>query len=143
MKSIIVSTYWLDSLWSVIFTSDEADETYFNFKGYQPCEEHWLRLCNKAIIPNFRHFSERGKFRIKESFRYALNTFSNDDLVHTIERSSQAAERYIPPLYEDHEVKKFAQLIWRCLFFEEEYKIICLEMYDLRNDVEYSDPDAN
>ena len=119
----LVNLYWLDHLWAPIAEGRKvASITLVDMN--EP--ENVQRLVDDYLRPYIKRVSPKTAARLKETWRYALNAYGDQQL-------SNSLDSMLPPFHPPRDIRRFYIAAWELLFANEPWKIDDLAEYvDLR-----------
>jgi hypothetical protein len=122
-----VNKYWLDYLWDahpIGGGADIDDNPLHNIDLNN--KENVAHLVEKYIKPSFKNKTLIEQQVLKETFRYAINFFSNKDLEYSLDRC-------LVPFDLPKDLHAFYVNVWEILFDNEDSKIGSESDYILDN----------
>ncbi|MFC4455272.1 hypothetical protein [Deinococcus sonorensis] len=104
-RPISVNRNWLPNLWGFV-AADEGKWLGVNLNN----DQGFRAFVDEGLVPPFEALPFRQQHRLKETFRFALTQFDDDELVYAFE-SSQL------PLARPHgDVRAFYVRLWHAMF---------------------------
>jgi hypothetical protein len=112
----ILNKYWLDYLWGVPVAggADIDDNPLEDLNPDNPADV--AHLVANYLRPLFDGRHPLQQMRLKETFRYALNTFSESELEHDL-------DSILPPFRTPDDIRTFYERIWQAMFGDEPWRI--------------------
>ena len=115
----VVNLYWLDHVWGPLGEGNPT-EGIFMVDMDQP--KHLDILSTHYIAPYISALPPVPRRRIKETWRYALNVYSDHQL-------KEAFESQLPPFSLPQDVRGFYLRVWQRVFEGETWRIGNLQVY--------------
>lgn len=115
----IVNRVWLDHVWSPIAEGNKVD----SINMMNPSDPlKIIELANNYIKPYFEELPDEQFHRIKETWRYALNTYDDEMLVNSFENA-------LPPFSTPKDIRGFYTHMWLSVFNGEPWQLPDLSSY--------------
>jgi hypothetical protein len=125
-KKKMVNYHWLSHIFGTL--TGGADDDLTPWRGINANnEESVIKLVSECLRPDFYNLKIGTRLRLKETFRYALNFYSDSDL-------KQAFESALPPFRTPDDIRLLYQRIWREMFEGESFEIQDASQYQELND---------
>lgn len=109
-RPILVNRNWLPNLWGNVAAEEDKwlRINLNNVQGFQ----HFI---DESLKPSFDALPFRQQRRLKETFRYALTRFDEDELTYAFDSCG------LPLARPEGNVRAFYVQIWRAMFGDEDF----------------------